>query len=1436
MTFTPHDGTLTLTKATPGLEPLELFFDVLLSPDPFAGTPAPDFVITGARQSPAADGLVTLTGETAAFGRTAAVTLVSRADSGALVSLTITQPLDTFDDLALLAIPSVRFANLAHELRFTAPPEGTAAVEGLGASAGLWRVLRGELHLGDGVTIPFSIANPASGQSLLVEADFAPQRAPGLTDLVALFQHPDHAADGAADLAWLPEELRDTKLLTLRDLALKIDPAASPPLTMARVTIDVTPGHTWPIIPGVAILTVGKLWLSVEVDYPLEPDYRFPIVQFGGAILLGAAGEDGEIDVTARWPDFAIRGALPAGKPIRLGALLRQLGLELAGLPEGDDELLIRTLSFSAEPTSAPRRYSFAIDIANLWDVPLPGKQRLRITRLSCFLSYTGPRGQTPSSTAISLLGGLNIAGVDLTLTAAHNGPDSGWEFEGGTGDGQQIPMRDLIDDLSVMFGALTPPAQLRGLSIANLRLRFNTRSKDALVGAEVRFPIGVAAAPAVDLTITIDIRAQADGSFTKRFAGRLTVAGMELDVAFETDRQASGATAQLFLAAYRDLRGHHVAVDDLLRAIGIAEAATGLSFTVNEALLAYAAQTDSAGAASSRWLFGINIAAGLNLSALKIDNLPLISAALPPDQRLALEFQVLAPTQPFTLDEVGRLNSLSGDAALGLPPQSIDATALAVALRIGAERRQLNLPLGLQPPGARVAGQTGLVARPGAPASGTTGGAIVAPDGVHWVALQKQLGPLAVQRVGVSYAEQQIHALLDAALAAGGLTLGLSGLEVSSPISSFAPTFSLNGLSISYRNGPVEIDGALLRQADGFAGLATIRTAALTLAAIGAYSTIEKQTSLFIYALLNYPLGGPAFFYVTGLAAGFGYNRRVIVPPIEQIATFPLVAEAVGGDAPSLPADQQGQRQLLNAEVGKLAMYIPPTIGEYFFAVGIKFTTFKQVDSFALLVVQFGQRCEIDLLGLSTLLVPSPDEDGGEISPVAEAQMALRATFAPDDGVLGIRAQLTANSYILSRACRLTGGFAFFSWFSGEHSGDFVITLGGYHPAFRVPDHYPQVPRLGFTWQVTSQFLLKGGLYFALTGHALMAGGELDALFESEHVRAWFRAGADFLIAWKPYQYDIRVFVDMGIEVIFELFGTQHLGLSASADVHLWGPEFACRAHVEVKILFITIPINIEFGGHPPVARPIPWTAFRQSFLPARDDEVCTIAAKGGLVRTIQKAGAGGGQEEWWVMNASELSVVTNSVIPSTDAGGIAAGQGGQPAPIAIHPMGVLPGEVAVTHTIVVTGLAPGQRLTLIPIVKSVPSALWGPPHIQIVDGARAIGQPDPNDASLVHGALAGFELRSAAAPVAGITHAIDRQALLTEVVRAGSGTPVAQSAPTWRASRVSDVQGADAWSSAAATLTSNPARAALLAALGMEHATIDIGQPADQDVVLVA
>ena len=66
----------------------------------------------------------------------------------------------------------------------------------------------------------------------------------------------------------------------------------------------------------------------------------------------------------------------------------------------------------------------------------------------------------------------------------------------------------------------------------------------------------------------------------------------------------------------------------------------------------------------------------------------------------------------------------------------------------------------------------------------------------------------------------------------------------------------------------------------------------------------------------------------MTGLAAGFGYNRGLTIPAIDQVEAFPLIQAATvgqnGSGVPSLPAGQKQQQELLTARLEALEEYIP--------------------------------------------------------------------------------------------------------------------------------------------------------------------------------------------------------------------------------------------------------------------------------------------------------------------------------------------------------------------------------------------------------------------------------------------------------------------------------------------------------------------------------
>lgn len=673
-------------------------------------------------------------------------------------------------------------------------------------------------------------------------------------------------------------------------------------------------------------------------------------------------------------------------------------------------------------------------------------------------------------------------------------------------------------------------------------------------------------------------------------------------------------------------------------------------------------------------------------------------------------------------IEDVNQLISQANPEATPLPATGIrKGITLGATLNVGSRTTPIETNLGgarrQQTGGSGTANLGAPTAQFGGtplPAAGTGGadsgqtdvaqGDSAQADSASWYPVQKAFGPVYFDRVGMSFQDQKLQFLVDAALTAAGLTISLDGLSVRSSIKEFTPEFGLRGLGIDFKGGPLTIGGAFLKIGDEYAGTAVIGGASFTLSAVGAYTSTDGEPSMFLYALLDYPLGGPPFFFVNGLAAGFGYNRSLKVPPIDGIARFPLVSQAMQGTG---TATKEGLTPMLR----RLTSSIRPSVGEHFLAVGVKFNSFKLIDSFALLTVTFGRRFELNLLGLSRAVTPPPVA-GDATPPLAQVELALKATFNPSAGFLGVEARLTPNSYILDRKCRLTGGFAFYSWMKGDKAGDFVLTLGGYHPRFKPPAHYPTVPRLGINWQISDALSVKGEAYFALTASALMAGGQLSAVWQQSDLKAWFKAGLNFLIAWKPFYYDADISVSVGASASITIFGIRNtLSFEVGAAVRIWGPEFSGTASINLSV----VSIEVEFGDAGKEKKlTVDWPTFQQSFLP-KEEEICSVSIADGLL-----AGDDGSQTS--IVNPQKLVLITNSAVAVKSLKRTAGGNQIKNT-IGIAPMGI-PTLKSSTHKVTIKrkSVAVDDVFEFTPVYKNMPAALWGSNASPSLNGERFI------------------------------------------------------------------------------------------------------------------
>jgi hypothetical protein len=532
-------------------------------------------------------------------------------------------------------------------------------------------------------------------------------------------------------------------------------------------------------------------------------------------------------------------------------------------------------------------------------------------------------------------------------------------------------------------------------------------------------------------------------------------------------------------------------------------------------------------------------------------------------------------------------------------------------------------------------------------------------------VPVQRGFGPLYIGSVGLGWEQTDflLNVLFTGSVTLAGLKADMTGLTVGVPVKTLtdltAYKLDLQGLDISFQGGPVSISGGLLKTTTPdlmYTGTALVKASTFSIVAAGSYAQLttggdpaSTSPSLFIFGALNVPLGGPPSFFVTGLAAGFGYNRALTLPSVGQVQNFPLVAGVKNGSF--------SEGQSADSALEELNSVITPAIGEYWVAAGVQFTTYKLLDTLALLFVKFGREFEIDLIGLSSAALPP---EIPKSSALAYIELAIKVTINPTVGFFSAEAQLTPNSYVITKDCKLTGGFAFYLWFKDQtsadgtpiYAGDFVISLGGYHPAFVVPSYYPVVPRLGFKWLLkvgdVGKVDISGGAYFALVPTAIMAGGMLNVVFTMGPIKAWLMAQANFLIEWQPFYFSVGIKVSIGASFHTTIAGVSiTISAELGAQLYLTGPPTHGHAKVTWYVISFTIPIGD--GDNATTDANLDWDGFAKQLLPQADSnkiqQVVKLAIAEGL---LEGPGAADQTTDTpWKLRAVPFSLGISSAVP---------------------------------------------------------------------------------------------------------------------------------------------------------------------------------------------
>jgi hypothetical protein len=548
----------------------------------------------------------------------------------------------------------------------------------------------------------------------------------------------------------------------------------------------------------------------------------------------------------------------------------------------------------------------------------------------------------------------------------------------------------------------------------------------------------------------------------------------------------------------------------------------------------------------------------------------------------------------------------------------------------------------------------------------------------------------------------------------------------------------------------------------------------------------LRLEKTFFVFARLNAASGcgltlGPIQF--TGIALGYGYNRRLKVPRIEKVADFPLVQIVMGEGG-----FQKDETELIG-QLGKpvedpvstladMADHLVAERRQQFACGGVRFTIAGVIDCFALVIVQWGgDEVEISLLGLARFRHTRDPS----ARPICYVEMQILMSIKPSEGTFKLQALLTNNSWIINTDCKLTGGFALCVWFGGEHKGDMVLTLGGYHPRFQRPEHYPLVPRLGLNWPVNSNLSIKGGVYFAITPSCLMLGGKLEATFTSGRISAWFTVYLDVVINWEPLSFEVELGLSLRVEASFFLTS---LKVTIAASIKLWGPPVRGLAHIDLTVCSFDIEFGPPKANEPELIKT--WQQFCHKFLNMSGGDRRAVAAPVRAFSMVQPNLAAGRnnlntlpndrrqqsepkpEDAVWKVRADQLELSATAAVPvtslkvgrvktNTAADGIQERNlSGQPMMVTkpvvfesggmrttnsanafgVHPMGrklesvlsvtVVPDDAAVTQPEL-------SQWTIEEEFSSLPDALWNPEKPNL--------RPSEPSAKLIAGCITGIK-----------------------------------------------------------------------------------------------
>jgi Family of unknown function (DUF6603) len=254
---------------------------------------------------------------------------------------------------------------------------------------------------------------------------------------------------------------------------------------------------------------------------------------------------------------------------------------------------------------------------------------------------------------------------------------------------------------------------------------------------------------------------------------------------------------------------------------------------------------------------------------------------------------------------------------------------------------------------------------------------------------------------------------------------------------------------------------------------------------------------------------------------------------------------------------------------ISDLREVFPPQKNHYvvapFFKIAYGTPTLLEVDIGILFEFPFKGR----LILLGSLAVYLPDKDAKK--RLGEIHVDIFGDFNFAKSYILIEGRLRASKLV---EITLTGGFAFMlDWGSNPQ---FLLSIGGFHPRYKKPAKFPEVPRITALIKKGDDIRLSCESYQAITSNSFQFGLNAELVINKGHARVYGFLGFNALFQFDPFHFetDIRISVEVSYR------GRSFFGIDLEFEFS--GPEpWHAQGYAKIKVLFFSLKIkfNVSWG-----------------------------------------------------------------------------------------------------------------------------------------------------------------------------------------------------------------------------------------------------------------